>query len=101
MLSVCFIPMPIQKRAQELQNIIRKISDIDPAKNDRTRKTVAAKMIIAYQLRKEGVLIADIGRLLGKHHSTILYYLQRMDAVLSTPSYKAERELWEEFEKKL
>lgn len=58
-------------------------------------------MILAYQLRKEGIQESIVAQILGKHHCTIRHYVEKMETVLNMPGFKAERETWEIFKKKL
>lgn len=95
------IPKYFQERIRVIAKILLEISGLDIFDESRSREGVTARMIAAYQLREDGLTHAIIGALIGKDHSTVVYYIKRMDAVLHLPGYKAERETWREFKDKL
>ena len=43
----------------------------------RNRENVDRNIIAAKRMRDGGDKLVEIGRKLGKHHSTVIYYLQR------------------------
>lgn len=95
------IPKYFQERIRVIAKILLEISGLDIFDGSRKRESVAARTIAAYQLYKEGLTQTAIGALMGKNHSTIVYYIDRMDIILNLPGYKAERETWQEFKDKL
>ena len=97
-IATYFIAQPIKKRASELFDAMSELIGIDVLSPTRKREAVTARIMVAHQLRLEGVMASDIGRLLGKDHSTIDYYSKRMEILLTAPSYGAEREIWAKFQ---
>ena len=68
----------------------------------RDHHCVVGRMLVAWQMRKEGYSIVAIGRRLQKHHATIVYLLKLMDDVFSFPGcFKLEETYWSEFQRKL
>jgi chromosomal replication initiation ATPase DnaA len=61
-----------------LMNTICEILDIDPNEiTDQNRKTTNTRIIIAFALRQKGVSTTQIGKLLNRDHSTVIYYLAK------------------------
>jgi len=65
------------------------------------RSVAIPRMMVMYQLRLEGISGSDVARLLGKNHSTVIYSAKRVNDMLTTPGYNAEREIWKEFQSKI
>ena len=101
MIDNIFVPLPIRKRAEQLGEILQEITGYDPFEKSRKRMAVLSRMIVAYQLRQEGVLLSDIGRIFDKDHSTIHFYQDRMKMAVNTPGYDVERKIWEAFRKRI
>lgn len=101
MIDNIFVPLPIKKRAEEFRDALLEITGCDCLRNSRRREYVTVRMIACYQLRKEGVLLSDIGRIFNRDHSTIVYYEDRMEMVLSCPGYEAERQIYKLFKRKI
>lgn len=60
---------------------------------------VWGRHFVIYQLYKDGLTEAQIGRIIGKDHSTINYSKNRVKDVMDSPSsYKQEIKLWTEFQ---
>ena len=98
MIATCFIAQPIRKRADELCKVMSELIGFDVLSPTRKREAVTARVMVAHQLRREGVMASDIGRLLGKDHSTIDFYSKKMEVLLTSPGYEAEREIWARFQ---
>lgn len=70
----------------------------------RTKKPafVWARAVVAFQLRSEGYTLEEIGRQLGKDHSSVSYLLHKVEWASSLPSaYKKEMQLLREFNKRI
>lgn len=83
-------------RFEELCRIMKELSGIDPRENSRKHDVVTTRMMVAYQLMREGFTSLAVGELFGRDHSTVLNYKERWLA-LFMPGWEAERELWERF----
>lgn len=95
------IPLYFKKRAKTIANILLETCGLNVFDKRRTREVVTARMIASYQLQTEGLTTTMIGSLIGKDHSTVIFYIKRMQAVLEVPGYEAELELYNTFKKKL
>ena len=90
-------------RAEWMLQIIADIMGIPniPIKG-KEAKCKFARMMVAYQLRQEGLPLNRIGQLLGKNHSTILYNVDRWKEILENPKwYMDVIPVWEKFQDKL
>lgn len=70
----------------------------------RTRepRTSAGRNCIAYQMRQEGYSTVQIGKLFGRHHSSILHMVRLMEDVISYPrTFIEDEEIWNKFKAKL
>ena len=99
--DLIFIPQTLIEREEFLHEMMLKLTGLDSRAKNRLRGPVLARTFIAYQLRLDGYLIEDIGLVLGRDHSTIIYYIKLMNDYLSVPCYKTERKIWKEFKKKI
>lgn len=60
------------------------------------------RAFIAYQLRHEGYTYSEIGRALGRDHSSVMHMEQRIDDMISLPNaYYSEVNLFRKFEESL
>ena len=89
-----------KRRAQELRDIIITISGLDPMEDTRKRDVVTARMMLAVQLIREGCTLVQVAELLGRNHSSIVHYENRIQ-LISLPGWEAERELWEIFKARI
>lgn len=96
-----FMPSSIKERTKILCDIIYEITKQDVFQKTRKREVVIARMMVACQLREEGVSEANVSRLLNKNHVTIRYYQERLKIALTTPGYETERQIWKEFKKRI
>lgn len=90
----------LRERAIHLRAVLLRLSGFDAFGKERNRPSTVARMIVCNQLYSEGHTETDIARVMGKNHSTINYYRQRIGS-LYTPGWEAERELWERFKKEI
>lgn len=95
------IPSYYKKRIKTIANILLETSGLNIFAKKRTRENVTARMIASYQLQTEGLTTTMIGSLIGKNHSTVTFYIERMRTALKIPGYEAELEIYEAFKKKL
>lgn len=90
----------LRNRTIFLRAVLLELSGLDAFGKDRTRASTTARMFVAQQLYNEGHSELDIARALGRNHSTVHYYREKMNT-LDTPGWEAERELWEKFKKEI
>ena len=63
---------------------------------------VWARTMVAYQLTQERFSTLEIGRMLGKDHTTIIYMRDKMQDALSLPqAYRDILPIWNEFKKRI
>lgn len=91
----------LKKRADALCRAMDGASGVNPLEKTRKRAVVTARAFVAYALVKEGFMLTDIGRALGFDHATIIHYKEMVGNILTSPGYDAEREMWEQFNKKI
>ena len=66
--------------------------------NERCEDNTLIRSFVSYQLRKEEYGYCEIGRMLGRDHSSVIYLYNRMSDMLSVPNaYRVEMEKWKEF----
>lgn len=58
--------------------------------NSRERDVVLIRMFIAYKMRLEGYSLSEIGRVIHRHHATVLHYAQTMVDMNDVPKMYAE-----------
>jgi len=64
------------------------------------RNVVYGRNMVAYQLTQEGYGVCRIGRILGRHYTTVVYAKYQIIEMLRNPRlYKREMEIWEQFQK--
>lgn len=69
-------------RLETLMRKIGEIYDINPAKiisNMQNHRIVEARAIVAFTLYLAGYSYSDIGKLLKRHHSTVMYYCDTIE----------------------
>ena len=60
--------------------------------------TTTVRSFVAYQLHKEGYSYTDIGRMMGRDHSSVIHLVERKENALSVPgAYKQETEMFRRF----
>lgn len=63
---------------------------------------VMGRRMIAYQMRKEGFSLNQIGRRLNRNHTSVLHMEKMMDDIFRFPGvFKVEEEYWNEFKRKI
>lgn len=77
------------------------LTGIDPRKASRKREVVVARAMVAYALLGQGFTSLAVAEYLGKNHSTILYYKDYLNSILTTPGYYDEKDLWEQFRQRI
>ena len=89
-------------RAEALFRILRQITGAGENRGCRSARCVWYRTMVAYQMIGEGYSTTQIGRQIGKDHSTIVHYRQKMDDALSMPrAYQDIIPVWEEFKKRI
>ena len=73
------------------------VSGYDVFDKSRDRPVVVARVMVSAVLLDDGLTVMQIGRLLGKNHTTIVHYKGLMNSFMTSPGYGAERDLWEKF----
>lgn len=70
-----------------------------PLTDTRERGNTIIRQFVAYRLVKEGYHYSEIGRVMGRNHSTISHYIRKVENMLSVPkAYRREIQLFERFE---
>ena len=70
--------------------------------NTSERDNILIRTFISYKLRKEGYSNGEIGRRMGRDHSSVTQMGKKMEDMLSVPeAYKYEVEKYREFESEL
>ena len=60
--------------------------------------TTTVRSFVAYRLHKEGYSYTDIGRMMGRDHSSVIHLVERKENALSVPgAYKSETEMFNRF----
>lgn len=88
------------KRAGRLRLILRELSGFDPLSGRRRMGDVTAKMLMIKQLYDDGWLLREMEEYMGLNHSTIIYHRKRWNGI-ALPGWEDERELWNEFKKRV
>ena len=89
------------QRAELFRRIMNELIGSDVVQKDRRWSISAARAMVTYCLVREGCKLLDVAQLMQRHHATILYHMQIMDNMLTSPGYKAEKELFKKFKKKI
>ena len=64
----------------------------------RNAMTTTVRSFVAYRLHKEGYSYTDIGRMMGRDHSSVIHLVERKENALSVPgAYKKETEMFNRF----
>ena len=67
---------------------------------ERCEDNTLIRSFVSYQLRKEEYGYCEIGRMLGRDHSTVVHLYNKMSDILSVPNaYRNEMEKWKEFQR--
>lgn len=91
-------PISVSDRAELYVTTMSGIMGHDIKSRCRQRMDVWARNIVAYQLRKEGMLCKDAGKAVGLDHATVLHGCKQVESMLAMPKmYPAEFALWENF----
>ena len=53
----------------------------------RKRESVEARMVFSCILKDMGYSLSSIGRVLGKHHTTVIHYIRSLDDLVETNSF--------------
>ena len=65
---------------------------------ERCEDNTLIRSFVSYRLRQEGYGYCEIGRMLGRDHSTVIHLYNKMSDILSVPNaYRKEIEMWNEF----
>ena len=77
------------------------ITPADLSGKDRDQRLVFARMIFAQQARNTGASFLTIGRAIGHHHTTVIYWLKRYETEYNyTPEFRIMADKVSEFLKK-
>lgn len=69
-----------------LASIVEVVFGSDVYSRRRQRHVVDGRMVFALLLEEQGVGCAEIGRILGRNHATVLHYFRRGNGLLETDS---------------
>lgn len=89
------------RRAELFRRLMNELIGVDVVPKNRKWSVSAARAMVTYCLVHEGCKLLDAAQLMQRHHATILYHLEVVDNILTSPSYKAEKELFKKFKKKI
>lgn len=64
---------------------INKLIGGDVREPTRKREVVNGRIVLCYHLYRERLTLDKIGKIVGRDHSTITFYLNRMTEILDTP----------------
>lgn len=95
------LPQQLFDRIDFLRRTIKELTEVDPLKRDRHRIYVTARIMLCYALKLDGWTPMQIGGALNYEHSTIIWYYEKMDSILTIPGYDAERQLWNRYKKRI
>lgn len=92
----------IPHRAEDLLAVLCGLTGRRMNLRSRDSEVVWAKAMVAYRMMEEGYTLAEIGRQLGKDHSTVIHYRHKMQDALSLPqAYQDILPLWYEFKTRI
>lgn len=86
-----------RERADHLVDTMKELTGINPVEESRKRSVVSCRTMVANVLLLEGWTEHQIGAALGWDHSTINHYRKKFEAMMTTPGYDAEKEIWRKF----
>lgn len=87
-------------RAEVLKGYMEEILGEPYQQDSRDPVYVWARTMVAFQLGREGFTPSEIGRMLGKNHSTIIHLRHKMqDALDYAFAYKDVINIWKQFQK--
>lgn len=82
--------------ATDLIKFISVCFGASPLCERRTPQATYARAVFSYRMRHTGMHLADIGRFIGRDHSTITHYIRMMDDALAYPrQFKEINRLWQ------
>lgn len=78
--------------------IMSDIIGIDITVKCRKKEVVWGRNMVAYQLRRDGLSLHDVGNILGLDHSTVVHCEQNVTNMLQNPlMYFEEMRIWKRF----
>lgn len=72
----------LTEEMQELIALVNETCNCDIMAGGRKRKDVDGRMIFAQVLWIKGMTKSDIGRILNRHHATVLYYIRKVEGYM-------------------
>lgn len=89
-------------RGAVLLEYMRNILGMEIPMTSRLSEFAWARTMVTYQLTKEGYSSNEIGRMIHKDHSTIIYMRNKMETALRYPNaYKDILDIWKQFQKQI
>lgn len=89
----------IQERFQMLLGCATMLMGDGILSASRDLRCCLGRYMISYQMHKEGYGWSEIGKLMGRRHSSIISFAKRMEEFITYKVYyKNENALWEEFQ---
>jgi len=67
-----------------LASIVEVVFGSNVYERSRERHVVDGRMVFALLIEEQGLGCAEIGRILGRHHATVIHYFRRGNALLET-----------------
>lgn len=95
------LPPLLRETAERYCHLMLRISGADPLEESRVRPVVVARAMVAQALLNDGFTGMSVAVILGVDHSSINHYKKIMDAILHSPGYDAERDIWRRFSRKI
>ena len=95
-------PQKKEVRPELYREIMSEIVGMDVLTRCRRQDLVWARNMIAYQLRKDGLSLKNVGIAVGLNHSTVMNCMHQVERMLERPSmYEKETEIWQKFQNSL
>jgi DNA-binding NarL/FixJ family response regulator len=92
---------PVEKRYRQVLSVAEQATRMKLTES-REAGNALIRAIVAYRLVKEGYHYSEIGKAMGRNHSTISHYVRKVENMLSVPvSYRREICLFKEIEEML
>jgi hypothetical protein len=66
----------IDDKTKLLKEIVERVFEVNLLNKNRNRAFVDARLVFCYIMKDRGVAFTYLGKLLGKHHATIIHYVR-------------------------
>lgn len=83
---------------QYMREVASRIVGVDNTNESRNRGSVLARSMVAFQLKCDGMNLTNIGKLMGKDHSTVSHMINKMIDIFAYPNlFYRENAYWNQF----